>query len=471
MNAVKDKAKNRMVALGDIDRAEAFSHSLMSAHCDGALKSGADEHAGLGIAAGIAELALNTLKNRGRAAAIGSGFSLSPSIDAATRKRLVADAGKTPLAFSLSGARVWMQPVNSRKLAMQWMVPANVIRNCCSLVGSDKPDFILRLYRQNNDKLKWKASHRTLEFAVDVSRKKCYIKLEQAGGSFTAELGLKFGDGRYVFLARSGECAPVRIMPEIDSLIERVSCKVAPVAYARAGFTASEDCCGVAPECDYAWLDLAAEEMVRATYTDFMREGSRVFRNRVAPIISATEAREAAYEKRKTARQQRKADVAPVKSTAQKITMQRIDTGFAAESEVKEVVRIQHYPVLRGYCAQGMSRDLARKFAVIPHLCRSDNLVAVEHFGKEELAEAPVTRRRRTVHVKSTKELTEAIKSGRLHDKAEIILRGKVKPGRRVRVGGLLIETAEDGSFCVACVIRNGRLHVPVEEVAAVCVE
>ncbi len=475
MDSILNKKKhNRIAGIGEVDRAEGFCHGMLSAHCDGALKSGDALHAGLGIAGGITELARKAVLNNCKESQ--DAISLSAPLDAETRRNLLAEADSTNISFSLSGARIWLQPVNSRKLALQWVVPANVRRNCKDLIDNDKLEFVLRLYRHSEQALKWKASHRTLEFPVDISRRKCYIKLEQAGGRFNAELGVKLGDGRYVFLARSGECNATRVMPDIDGKVgfDRYNAARKDVVSVPSAFRAEAiENYGLAPECDYHWLDLQAESQVRAVYTDFIFEGPRVFRNRPAVIAASVEERNLAYNNRIAEYNRPKAAVAVAvnEKPAVSLTIERIDALVEKKPVSGNSVKIKYPPAVQGYNPSLLTREQALRYAVIPYFCQRENIVQVEHYNLQELEKVSSRRRRKTVHVKSTRELTEAIKSGKLSEQAEIVLRGKVKPGRRVRVGGLLIETQKDGSFCVACVIRNGRLFVPVEEVSAVCVE
>jgi len=77
----------------------------------------------------------------------------------------------------------------------------------------------------------------------------------------------------------------------------------------------------------------------------------------------------------------------------------------------------------------------------------------------------PGRRRSATLQLKRKKSIITALADAGLELEAELILRGRVKPGKRVRIANRIIHTHPDGSFCVSCVIRNGRIHVPVEVV------
>lgn len=477
------EALRRIPEISQIDRAEQFSFArqVLLTHCDGALKLPHARHAGTGLPGGAASLALQALSSNLNGQV--------PQIKTAHDPRLILEAEAAPLLMRATGAQLWAQPVSPRKLAVQWNVPSNVRRNCLDLLGGQNAEFVLRLYQKTATVSGWKASYRTLEFSVDITRRRCYINLEQPGGEYSVELGVRFGDGRYVFLARSAACGVNRPAPDPQGQI--VFCRHAGE---QALVMPAQFCAKVEPliltpaDADWPWRDLRAEARVRAVYSDFIVEGPRVFRRSAEFTPLPLTERQSLYEIRR--RQMAEATTAqmPVIDTAAHAPLvRRLDLPQEREPLAEEAPKtyeaLANPPaVVRGevYNPARLTRAQARRFAVLVQLCRGENLLhgggsaRTDVAGATGGAETQATaggKRRRVIHVRSSNALAEAIRKARLENRTDIILRGKVKPGRRVRVGGLLIETEADGSFCVACVIRDGRLHVPVEEVVAVAVE
>lgn len=473
------EALRRVPEISQIDRAEQFSFSrqVLLTHCDGALKLPHARHAGAGLPGGAASLALQALSSTLHEQATKKTTAHDP--------RLILEAEAAPLLVRATGAQLWAQPVSPRKLAVQWNVPSNVRRNCLDLLGGQNAEFVLRLYQKVGNVSGWKAAYRTLEFTVDITRRRCYINLEQPGGEYSVELGVRFGDGRYVFLARSAACGINRPAPDpqgqiIFSRREGESALALP-----AQFCAKVEPLILTPaDADWPWRDLRAEARVRAVYTDFIVEGPRVFRRSAEFTPLPLTERQSLYEIRRhqMAEAEATTQMTVIDTTMHTPPVRRLDL---PQEPVAQETRQEYQPlpnppaVIRGevYDPARLTRAQARRYAVLVQLCRGENLlhggspVRTEVAGVKNGAAEAGGKRRRIIHVRSSSALAEAIRKARLENRTDIILRGKVKPGRRVRVGGLLIETEADGSFCVACVIRDGRLHVPVEEVVAVAVE
>lgn len=477
-------ARQRLDGLSGIDRLEVTPHAF-AAHFDGVLSLPGRKTPAQGIAGSVHDLARQAL----HAPAVSAG---QPMQQQARFRDRVRAAEENTAVLSATGAQLWLQPAAPRKLALQWNVPSNVRRNCRDLLGGEQAEYILRLYQRVPVASGWKAAHRTLEFAVDLSRRRCFIKLEQAGGTYSAELGVRLRDGQYVFLARSQESILPLPVPRADAAVEYADWaqQMRPAPDCPTCFR-TPDCPAAADSAESNGADIAdradrdarAEARVRAVYTDFQREGKRVFRNRQrpAPLPAAERVREftARNDARKQVASQPSAAVRPTPARTPatlKLGIERLDAVRSPAPVTQPAIQPLAYPpapIAAGYDATKLSRAQALRFAPLLAFCRQESLLPVQmRPDAAHTQEAhPEIHRRNVIHVRGLSELAKVIRETGGSRQAEILLKGKVKPGRKVRVGGLLIETAADGSFCVACMIRGGRLFVPVEEVSAVYAE
>lgn len=460
---------NRLTSLekvSPIDRAELLRQRSQDSliHRDGVIKSNSGKGNAAGFSVGATELAMAALRGK------------SPKNRIITNIDTIKDIDRSPISISTTRALIWASPVTLKKIAVQWHVPQNIRRNCKDLLlDGDNSAFVLRIYQEISAHSGWKASHRTLEFDVDVSKRKCYINLDNPGGDFTAELGVRCGNGRFVFLTRSKPCTASRLLPVNEHIPENYTSTssglivpAVPEIYRVKALTTALN--PVAK--DWELRDIQAEAQTRAVYKEFMHEGKRVFRSRKLILPASVEARKKEYALRNKKRTEAISVAQPEKKKSNKLHITRIrnENRIASILKMTEAKKSKYLPVKStSYNAKKLSKEDAKNFARIANLATSENTVAIDVLKREELDR--LSRKRRVVKVKSSQEIAQALKNSALHEKAELILRGKVKPGRRVRVGGLLIETEKDGSFCVACTVRNGKLHVPVEEVVAVSVE
>lgn len=346
------------------------------------------------------------------------------------------------LQLTFSEANIWLLPVNSKKMAVQWHLPTGMRRNCLDIFKGEDACFVLRIYQNLKTPSGWKKSQRTLEFEIDIDRNCCYINLENSIGLYTAELGLRCSRDRHIFIARSTE---IRMPVSNSNAMKKIESEIAitnqawsknhPLKHYATQKT-------IMPEDDCGWdaRDIVAEEDTEAVYRDFIVEGQRSLR-------IAQKAKESDAATRKTNLTRRKV----------KVCLPNQNTSNGVSNLVSTL------------CANRENKNFAvNKFQVVPVSGTVKAKVEKKAINQKIQKKIDAISTRENPAIVNCSSLREKI--SKLKDKAEIILRGKVKrPGQRVRVGGLLIEPEEDGSFCVACVIRNGKLYVPVEEVSAIC--
>lgn len=339
---------------------------------------------------------------------------------------------KTPnnenlLPLTFSDARLWLQPLTPNKLAVQWNLPVNTRRNCLAMFAQEDAVFVLRLYQNSPAAHGWKTTQRTLEFTIDINKRKCFINLENNCGSYTAEIGLRCRHERYIFIARS---AAITTLSDEIPAIQKIpfTAKINKPAFKKPPrFTVQPRATALTPDNEIAWelRDLIAEEATIAIYQDFTNEGPRVLRAKT------------------------------------KITPQPIETRKKILTARRDLAKITSAP---------KAVNIAKPSVKI--LNANHKNIIVNNNKYQIMVAEPLTKLVKKITTSTTtnvelKNLSAKIPQ-HIRDQAEIILRGKVKKiGQRVRVGGLLIEPEKDGTFCVACIIRNGKLLVPVADVTA----
>lgn len=349
------------------------------------------------------------------------------------------------LQLTFSEANIWLLPVNSKKIAVQWHLPMGMRRNCLDIFKGEEACFVLRIYQNLETPSGWKKSQRTLEFEIDINRNCCYINLENSKGLYTAELGLRCSRDRHIFIARSTEIrmpiSGVGTLKKVEHTMpiskqswnknHPLKHKVTPKA--------------ITPEDERGWdgRDVMAEENTIAIYQDFIAEGPRSLR--IADKINQSD-----EVTRKNNLAKRKVKTCTPKQKATSKDHNQWVNALCINPQNK-ISSINEFQVVTVPSAAKKNENIG-KGGINPQIQKKIDAVA----SREKPA---------IVNCNSLRD-----KISKLKENAEIILRGKVKrAGQRVRVGGLLIEPEDDGSFCVACVIRNGKLYVPVEEVNAIC--
>lgn len=348
--------------------------------------------------------------------------------DFADIAKVKGSSSNIQLVFNES--KIWITPVNTKKIAVQWHLPISMQRNCLDIFNDNKTCFVLRIYQNFSTSTGWKKTQRTLEFEIDVSRRSCYINLESNSDSYIAELGILYNKEKYIFITRSEEVT----LPRNESITNKINFhKISK------NLNYNWKCNRHIKLTDYipykivdsneSLRDIIAEVKTSAVYGEFINEGSKVFRlekNKINP---------SSVSKRKNAVRKFNA----VKNKKMLLNNDNLKDGLPLITNISNNETITY------------SKSNAKNKYQIAKYQSNDSLVLNNKQVEYK------------IDIKNEK-ITKKIST--LKDKAEIILRGKVKrKGQRVRVGGLLIEPEEDGTFCVACVIRNGRLYVPVDEV------
>ncbi len=347
------------------------------------------------------------------------------------------------LQLTFNEACIWLLPINSKKMAVQWYLPAGMQRNCLDIFKGEEASFVLRIYQNLETPSGWKKSQRTLEFEIDVTRSCCYINLENSTGLYAVELGLRCGRDSYIFITRSTEIRmPVSGAATIKTL--KSSIKTSKQSWSKnhpLKHQVRQKTIAPKDESDWNNRDVEAEENTQAIYGDFLDEGPRSLKiaNKIKPSNETARKNNLAGRKADNCAQNLHSDNATTGKLVNTLCSKRQKKGYSVNA-----FQVMNVSVTAKNSVENSTVDTRIQEKI-------DAVVA---------AEKPAT-----ISCKSLRD-----KISKLKDKAEIILRGKVKRhGQRVRVGGLLIEPDDDGSFCVACVIRNGKLYVPVEEVSAIC--
>ncbi len=437
--------------------------------CDGAIKKPGIVHGS------------TLLRNRNTNANITA--PAAPVRSATSRKRTnkqLSQADHTPLdLITSSKSLIWLQKLDTTRLAIQWHVPNNIQRNCQDLLlNGDTSEFILRLYQNVAvGAAEWKTSQRTHEYTIDIQKRRCFVKIDQVGGGiFTAEIGIRAHNGRYIFIARSDKCATPLFNPnptETSVSYRQAQCSKqtqrTPKVFKNNGRTVSTELSNI----ELRERDIIAEKLVSGVYRDFLREGPRALRRINETIEVSSVAARADYLnelKQAAVKLQQNTDTRKT-STLRGVHARRLDQNQQAEEHYlsSPVENFPDKPL--GYIPQALGKkDIEGCGVMVASMLNTAGTVAIDVF-KKGANPAPNGKGRKVVKVKSKPELAKALKKSGIHEKSELILKGKLEPGRRVRVGGLLIDTEADGSFYVSCSIKNGKLHVPVEEVDAIIIE
>lgn len=439
--------------------------------CDGAIKKpNTTESSVLSLS--------STLATADKKRVTNSSKKLSKKAKSRHTSHQLSRVDHTPLSqITSKKAVIWLQKLDDNKLAVQWNVPNNIQRNCQDLLlAGDKSSFVLRLYQNVSvGNSEWKTSQRTLEYPINILKRKCYINLEnKGGGKFTAEIGVRSSNGRYIFIARSLKRSTALYNPEPQE--NRVEYKKSTrnlgkqVVRTPKLFKSTGKISQLPPsKADLANRDIIAESQVSGLYTDFLREGPKVLRRineNIAP--SSVRAREEFLLALKAVESRQ----AQEKSTRRtELKSKRLDVKKLLEERYQKSPITSPIEKSGSYIPEHLGKpEINATGVMVASMLNTAGTVAIDVFKKGENKNLRGVGRE-IVKVQSKKALAKALKKSGIREKSELILSGKLEPGRRVRVGGLLINTEADGSFYVSCSIKNGKLHVPVEEIDAIIVE
>lgn len=441
---------------------------------DGAISRAGHGADGLGFAEGITEMARalvrremtgtpDSLAQRFSGLLHTHGESVLESPERFDRIRERIEAATIPLVCAK--ARIWMTTLAPDRAHAQWHVPRTILRNCQTLLGEDPASmvFVLRGYSELAPNGGAQHFSKLFELELDLRQDHRILRGTAVTRMQTLELGLRCKGGRYIFLARSQHPATSGSMPSVGTP-HATRIPPMPVRFALRPL--------IVPTPVAAWdsplRDLQAEGQVMALYRHFLREGPRILRRTPPPPRQDPQALSLAYQARQIERTQTTLTREPEsRHTVHPGTLLWKNLNPKADSAVQRPAPRTRQPLPYPPAPIREDRFTATPIPALDALVRMAQRCpsTIPLFSRTSVEPGDSTTQ---VRLRKGGKLSDAIRSATQAGKAELILRGKVKPGRKVRVGGLRIEPAADGTFCVACVIRNGRLHVPVASVEAV---
>jgi len=410
----------------------------------------------------------------------------APMTPALMPERLRAIFAETDIALPPTAepmARLTVLEVTPRKAHAYWHLPPHLLHHARLQMGhgGQEAALVLRFHDVTEIAASGQAwdgvrRHHVFDIEIRADEGKRYIEFWSADKAYIVDLGLCAKDGRFLTISRSNWLRLPRDRAGSDKEEWHI-CEAlrtpplrpeAPECFPPQGQLLV---CG--GEFDWPLRDLAAESIIKWAYTRFLREGSRVFR-RIALRKADNAVLTAAYEKRQAERG----------SVASAPAAENKPAAPAADLFVARLDRSPHLPPRAP--AQGIRQPLVSRngFARWSEcLSRQTNAKLLWLGDRRWQAAADKLRHRFTVsdsnckslpssttsrpvlRLYKPKNLFQALAEAGVEMEAEIILRGRVKPGKKIRIGNRLIETNPDGTFCVACMLKDGKLHVPVEVV------
>jgi len=373
-----------------------------------------------------------------------------------------------------------------KKVHVYWSLP----QSTRSIVARDLADtgesMALRFYDVTDipeGESRW---HHSFDVDVALDEHARYAELWAANRDYRVEFGLRRRDGVFLPLAAS---RPVHV-PSDYAGVENFYTMHAQTDLLRNNlYTPVERKVSQAtiltPDSpDWPLRDIEAERTVRTLYRRFRTEGPRALRN--VPVIARRdntllEAEYASRQARMKKQESSRIAAEVAKGQLPEIFAVRLDkpkgngkTNVAnvAAAPVEKREALQNPPMV--FVADTnddvtrltkaiIENYAARKAAESAAKVRAAELKA----EAQELSIAREEKKRIVLSGKKTRNLLSSLEEAGVELEAELILRGRVKAGKRVRIGGQIINPNPDGTFCVSCVIRDGKLHVPVEAVEA----
>ncbi len=355
-----------------------------------------------------------------------------------------------------------------------WRIPPQVIRNARSALGERARGaaFVLRFHDVSDILFDGDNAHSSFDIPVALEEGRRAVEVNAPGRCYLCELGLRT-ESDFLALTQSNTVAIARAVGGgEDARFDRceVGELVRPATPALFRVPVAPVVLGP-DDADWPERDLQAESMVQAVYRRFLREGPRALRLAGAVPRLAPERCRSEYDARRQ-RRQRQADsrrlAAREEAARPEFFLARLDEAQPFK-EMDETEATLYPPAVRRPEVAPLAQraDAAAALpALLSTLAARQNWIDRSPLAKltREKVERSQTR---TLRAKKAGRVASAVTEAGLELSAELILRGKVQPGRKVRVGGLLIDPEPDGSFCISCVVKNGRLHVPVEAVEA----
>jgi hypothetical protein len=415
---------------------------------DGVLYSLDGRTGGAGFAGSLVAHALSSLRGETQEPATrkNSNRFADLTIPEVLRKKLeIID--RTPLRILAGRASLAALEVTSRRVHVYWQTPDYLVQSARARLGGSEVRPVLRFYDITG--VAFAGANSSFDIEVSWEENRRYVEVWEADREYVIEFGLRAGDGRFTPISRSnrvrlprdrqGETGQefVRVEQNTDKIIAPRTPKI---------FQIKTPSLIVAPgDADWPLRDLEAERDIKNLYQRFLRDGTRVLRDAQPLAPRPAEVLRAEYESRRAAANPA---LRPEKAEARK----NKPTVFAVRLDKPE----PKAETFTSRLAPTVGRKQAERARAFPF-----SLDLLVKGAENETAPRP----RRAAWTGKLRTLIDRLAKAGVEMEAELVLRGKVKPGKRLRIGGQLVETAPDGSFCVSCVVRDGKLHVPVEVV------
>lgn len=396
----------------------------------------------------------------------GSRRALSP----ADLRSCLEPADLTPLPEHSASTFVRVLPIAPHRMYAYWSATREALHEARLRLGADQACLTLRFY----DVTCVPAGDATW-FDVEVDREsdRRYLEVGEPGHQYHVEFGLRARDGHFLKLAESVRAPLPRSAAgeEVSSFINVQRNAAAIVRPSAPGlYRPARKPVLVRPgDRDWPLRDLHAEQAMTDLYQQFLLEGPRALRNKHPLVRPADDILRAAYDQRQA---ELKAEAKTGdKELAGRATRPVVAVRLDEEQVVRKPVRREaHLPSVRQQGRLSL-QELGRleREETISRLTTLASRGPLTSFTPAALPEpenkSPKPLRRKAIRVNRISHLLEKLAKSDLDLEAELVLRGRVKAGKKVRIGGQVIETEPDGSFCVSVVVKDGKIHVPVEVV------
>lgn len=375
-----------------------------------------------------------------------------------------------------SGPAFGMTPAGPRKLHLWWK-PSVLPKTGDLFKAISSPQSFLRFYDVTGMDPECGKWHHTFDIEVDIEKKFHTLDLWTAGRTYVAELGLRFGDGRFLRLARANtislpregraEASPVRLCV-VESNREK------PLAPAVVEESTNEVWDWTEEGGDWPERDLMAETAIRRLYRRFLVEGPKALRDARIPGMRSAEELASEFEKRRARRAAGMsgsmifmARVDAVGESKARVTpahpLQRMRAVRSAS--VAEQVDVELFSVLRDFLELAKRWQPPQPTVQTPQaLAKSVGAVEADIDLHERLSRLS----RALELARATAEAAKVVAGVQARDgvaavdRVALVLRGRTAPNAKLDVAGRLVRADARGYFRVECVLSGRRMALPV---------
>lgn len=397
-------------------------------------------------------------------------------------RRIMIRTDHLAITPPVSTAAITILEIAPRKMYAHWQIPQAVFAEGCAKLGDAGSVLTLRFFDitdQPHDTVA--LTDNTFDIDTNPNADHQYIDFWAGCRAYLVELGLRATDGRFLPLARSQAVQLLRDeagrADDTFRVAEHFKCPLT-APNTPSIYTAATPLVAL-PEgvCDWALRDIQAETWTRRVYTNFLNTGLRVLRHAAAIKPRAADLLRKEYAEREQKRQALTITPRQAKLPVNRLTTE--PTSYLVRLEPARPLAEKattHYPLTHLDRTVTERKRQASMAHLSPLRVPWQKLIAVRDSFERWLPSvaamhAPILPPRKrpvtALDFNSSKNLISALADAGVELEAELILRGRVQPGRKVKIGGRIINTAADGSFRVSCILREGKLHVPVEVVVA----